>query len=86
MDSGQSLKSVKVESPPAAQTIEPKQACRLSYHRRAIAVGVFVGVALWFVHKRHTLAPESWSEGRLNLLGYDKSNSLSSKEAEALFL
>lgn len=86
MDSGKGLKSVKVELPPAAQAIEPKQTSKLSHHRRALAVSVFVGVALWFVHKRHGFVPESWPEGRFDLLEYDKSGSLRGKAAEELFL
>lgn len=86
MDSGRGLKSVKVEPPPPAQTIEPKQTCRLSRRHRVLAVGVFVGVALWFVHNRHGFAPKSWSEGRFELLGYEKSDSFGGKKAEELFL
>lgn len=82
----QGLKSVKVESLPTTQTVQPKQARRPAYRRRAIAVGVLIGVALWFVHKRHTLAPEPWLEGHLDLLGHEKSDSLTGEEAEAFFL
>ena len=86
MGSGQDLKSVKVELPPVTQTVQPRQACRLTHRRRTIAVGVLIGAALWFVHKRHAFVPEPWLEGHLNLLGDDKSYPLTGKEAEELFL
>lgn len=86
MGSGQGLKSVKVEPPPVTQTVQPRQACRLAHHRRAIALGLSIGVLLWLVHQRHTFVPEPWLEDRLDLLGYDKSHPLANKEAEEFFL
>ena len=86
MGSGQGLKSVKVEPPPATQTVQPRQTCKLVHRRRAIAAGVLIGVALWFVHKRHTFVPEHWLGDHFDLLGYDESHPLAGKEAENLFL
>jgi len=86
MGSGQGLKSVKVEPPPVTQTVQPRQTWGLAHRPRVIAVGVLIGVALWFVHKRHTLVPEPWLEGHFDPLGYDKSYLLTGKEAEDLFL
>jgi len=86
MGSGQELKSVKVEPPPVTQTVQHRQACRIAHRSRTIAVGVFIGVALWFVHKRHTFVPEPWLEDHFDLLGYNKSHPLAGKEAEELFL
>jgi len=86
MGSEGGLKSVKVELPPATQTLHPGKTCRFAHRRRTIAVGVFIGVALWFVHKHHTFVPESSVEGHPDLLGYDESGSLVGKEVEELFL
>jgi len=87
MGSEEGLKSVKVELPPATQTAHPGKAYRFAHRHRTIAVSVFIGVALWFVHKHHTpFTPESWVKGHPDLLGYDKSGSLTGKEVEELFL
>lgn len=86
MGSEQHQNSAKGELPLAIQTVQPRKGGRFAYRRRTIAVGVLVGVALWFAHKRHAFVPESWSEGHPDLLGYVESGSLAGKEAEELFL
>ena len=77
---------VKGELPLASNTVQSKNACRFAHRRRTIGVGVFLGVALWFVHQRHAFVTEPWLEGRLNLFGHGKSGPLTGEEAEELFL
>jgi len=86
MDPGQGLKSVKVELPQVEQSVQLKEARRFVHRRRAIAIGVFTGVVLWFVHKRHAFTPEPWLDDHPDLLKYGKPDSLSGKETEELFL
>jgi hypothetical protein len=84
MDPEYGLKLVKAELPLAVQTVRPKKACR--HRRRVVAVGLLIGAALLFLHKRYAFAPESWFEGHPDQLGYDKSNSPTGREAEEMFL
>ena len=86
MGSEQEQNSAKGELPLATRPVQPKKACWFACHRRTIGVSVLIGVALWFVHKRYTFAPELWSEDRFALLGYHKSDTLTGREAEELFL
>jgi len=86
MGSEQSQDSVKGELPLATRPLQPKKACRFALRRRAIGVGVLIGVAMWVAHKWHAFAPEPWFGGRLDALGYDRSGPLTSKQAEELFL
>ena len=86
MDSEQDQNDVKGELPLATQTVRPRKAWGSPLRRRAIGVGVFLGVVLWFVHKRRTFAPEPWLEGSFDPLGHGQSDSLAVKEAEELFL
>jgi hypothetical protein len=86
MGSEHGQNSVKGELPLTTQTVQPKKACGFAHRRRAIGVGVLIGVALWFAHKRHTSAPEPWLEGHLDLLGHGEPGPLTGKEAEESFL
>lgn len=86
MGSERGQNTVKGELPLTVRTAPPKKACGFAHRRRTIGVGVLIGVALWFARGRHASAPEPWSEGRFDLLGYGKSSPLTGKEAEDLFL
>jgi hypothetical protein len=80
------LEPAKGELPLVIQTPQPKKACRFVPRRRAVAVGLLVGLALWFAHRRCASTSEPLLEEHLDLLGYDIPHSLTGKEVEELFL
>jgi len=86
MGSEKCQNSAKSELPLAAHTLQPEKACRFALRRRAIGVGVLIGILMWIAHKRHASALEPWLEDRFDLLEYGKSGPLSGKRAEELFL
>jgi hypothetical protein len=85
MSSEGGLKSAKDELPLATQDLRHRKARGFIPHLRAIAAGLFTGLALWFVHKRCTSTPAPWLEEG-DLLKHNGYSSFAGKEVEELFL